>query len=263
MRKSYLFAIPLMLLIVTSLLMAVSFAYASVGIKKGDWIRYQVIETGSPAPQYNITWARMDIISVQGEVITVNVQTAFGNGTLYPENGINLNLATGAIGDGFFVPINLSPGDRYSTEYEGIINITGVGKIEAGGAQRAVLIGVTNQSMYYWDRQTGVMVAATSDLPGCVLYTKTSATNIWAPQILGLDQTVFYGLVVGVAAVLFILVAVVMILVWRRKKPLAFPTSGLSFWPSLAASVRASSKSAKAIVSTFILLRVVHAKAYR
>jgi hypothetical protein len=224
MHKSAFLAIALTMLIVCPLF-GVALADNVVGVKKGDWIQYQVTETGNPAPQYNITWARMDIISVQGEVITVNVQTAFGNGTLYPENGINLNLATGAIGDGFFVPTNLNPGDRYSTEYEGIINITSVGQVEAGGAQRAVLIGVTNESTYFWDRQTGIMVAATSNLPGCVLYTKTSATNIWASQILGLNQTVFYALIVAIIAVATVLVAVVMIFVWLRKRPSASPTS--------------------------------------
>lgn len=222
MHRSAFFAIALTMLIVSPLL-GVAFADSVVGVKKGDWIQYQVTETGNPAPQYNITWARMDIISVQGEVITVNVQTAFGNGTLYPENGINLNLATGAIGDGFFVPTNLNPGDRYSTEYEGIINITSVGQIEAGGAKRAVLIGVTNESTYYWDRQTGIMVAATSNLPGCVMYTETSATNIWEPQVLGLSQALFYTLVVAAVLVVLILVAV-MLLVRKRKKPSAAST---------------------------------------
>jgi hypothetical protein len=222
MHRSAFFAIALTMLIVSPLF-GVAFADSVVGVKKGDWIQYQVTETGNPAPQYNITWARMDIISVQGKVITVNVQTAFGNGTLYPENGINLNLATGAIGDGFFVPTNLNPGDRYSTEYEGIINITSVGQIEAGGSKRAVLIGVTNESTYYWDRQTGIMVAATSNLPGCIMYTKTSATNIWEPQVFGLSQALFYTLVVAAALVVLILVAV-MLLVWKRKKPSAAST---------------------------------------
>ena len=222
MHKSAFLAIALTMLIVSPLFEA-ALADNVVGVKKGDWIRYQVTETGNPAPQYNVTWASMDIISLQGEVITVNVQTAFENGTLYPENGINLDVATGAIGDGFFVPTNLNAGDQYSTEYEGIINITSVGQIEAGGAQRTVLIGVTNQSTYNWDRQTGIMVAATSNLPGCVMYTKTSATNIWAPQILGLSKALFYTLVVAGVAVVLILVAV-MLLVRRRKKPSAAST---------------------------------------
>ena len=90
--------------------------------------------------------------------------TVYANGTIYPENGITLNLAAGAIGDGFFIPTNLTPGDKYNSEYEGNITITGVEQIEAGGAKRTILSSVEDQTTYFWDKQTGVMVAATSNL---------------------------------------------------------------------------------------------------
>jgi hypothetical protein len=188
-----------------------------VGVRAGDWIRYSVKEAGTPISEYNITWAKMDITNVQGEVITVNVLTQYSNGTLLPENGIHLNVATGAIGDGFFVPITLKPGDQYSTEYEGIINMTGVEKTQAGGAKRDVLVGVTSQSIYNWDKQTGIMVSATSNLPGCVMHTTTSSTNIWAPQILGLNRTLFYALALSIIGVVAILAGLVLRLVLRKK----------------------------------------------
>jgi hypothetical protein len=221
MNRCVFLAITFALLFASSVL-ATTFAQTDViGVKQGDWIQYKVTETGNPIPAYNITWASMNIINVQGEKITVNVLTEFANGTLYPENGITLNLATGAIGDGFFVPTNLNPGDTYSTEYEGIINITSVGQTEAGDAQRAVLVGVSTVSTYDWDRQTGIMISATSDLTGCVMHTTTSSTNIWAPQILGLNQTVFYGLIIGVVVVVLMFVAFFALLVRRKKKPSA------------------------------------------
>lgn len=214
MHKSRWLAITLIALIVTVSFTAVAFADPIVGVKKGDWIKYQVTATGNPPPDENITWARMDITGVQGETIDINVQTGYANGTIYPENGITLNLATGAIGDGFFVPTNLTPGDKYHTEYEGTINITSVGQIKAGGAERTVLSGVSNQTTYYWDKQAGIMVAATSNFPGYSIITKTSGTNIWQPQILGLDSTVFYALTTAIAVVI---VAIIAMLVWRTK----------------------------------------------
>ncbi|MGD0203138.1 MAG: hypothetical protein ABSC20_04445 [Candidatus Bathyarchaeia archaeon] len=219
MHKSRWLAITLTVLIITVSFTAVAFANPIVGVKKGDWIKYQVTVTGNPPPDENITWARMDITGVQGETININVQTGYANGTIYPENGITLNLATGAIGDGFFVPTNLTPGDQYRTEYEGTINITSVGQIEAGGAERTVLSGVSSQTTYYWDKQAGIMVAATSNLTGYTIFTKTSGTNIWQPQILGLDLTVFYTLIVAVIAVVVASVAIAVILVWRKKVP--------------------------------------------
>ncbi len=216
MHKSALFAVALTVLMITSPLFAVAFADVSVGVKKGDWIEYQVKVTGNPSPNQNITWARMDIIAVQGETITINVQTEFANATIYPENGITLNLTSGAIGDGFFIPTNLNPGDKYNTEYEGIINITSVGQLEAGGAERTVISGATAVTTYYWDKQTGIMVAATSSYPNYTMYTTTSGTNIWQPQqqILGLDPAVFYSLIVIV-----VVAAVVAVLVWHKKAP--------------------------------------------
>lgn len=218
MLRTVLLAIALTMLAVTPLL-GTAFAQSSmVGVKAGDWIQYNVRETGTPIPAYNITWAKMDILSVQDGVITVNVLTKFGNGTLYPENNIHLNVATGAIGDGFFVPVSLNPGDRYSTEYEGIINMTGVQHVEAGGAQRSALVGVSTQSVYNWDRQTGIMIAATSNLTGCVMYTTTGSTNIWAPQIFGLNQNVFYWLVVAIIASVAVLAVVSTVVLKRTKK---------------------------------------------
>ncbi len=227
MRRCAFLAVALVLLVVSPLL-GVTFAQSSVvGVKAGDWIKYKVTETGTPISEYNITWARMGITAVNGDVVTVNVLTQYGNGTLLPENDINLNVATGAIGDGFFVPTNLKPGDRYSTEYEGIINMTSIVQKQAGGAQRDVLVGVTSQSIYNWDKQTGIMVAATSTLPGCVMYTTTSSTNIWAPQILGLNQTLFYALVLSIIGVVAVLAGVALLLVLRSKKRSASSTTKL------------------------------------
>ncbi len=222
MRKSAFLAVALALLII-NMSLGVALAGNLVVVKKGDWIKYQVTETGNVPSEFNITWARIDVVGVQGENITINVVTVYGNGTIFPENGITLNLATGAVGDGFFIPLNLTVGDQYCTEYEGVVNMTGVGRIEAAGAQRTVLLGTSGESTYDWDTQTGIMIAATSNLGSCTMYTRTSATNLWAPQIFGLNQTLFYTLVVAAIAVGLILVAVVL-LVWRRKKPSAAST---------------------------------------
>lgn len=212
--KKYIFIVIALITLVTPTIFSPALAEGVVLVKEGDWIKYQVTETGNPTSDYNITWARMDITSVQGENININVVTAYSNGTIYPENGITLNLATGAIGDGFFIPTNLKPGDKYDSEYEGNITITGVDQLEAGGAERIVLSGVADQTTYYWDKQTGVLVVATSNINEFSLFTKTSETNIWQPQIIGLDSTIFYTLTI-ILVVIFVSIATIS--VWRRK----------------------------------------------
>jgi hypothetical protein len=215
MRKLVLLAIVITLLIVTISLFSEAFADITVGAKKGDWITYKVTETGNPTPDYEITWARIDVTAVQGEKITINVQTGFANGTIYPEPQIPLNLATGAIGDGFFVPVNLNVGDKFYSEYQGNITITSIWQREVGGALRTVISATSNQTTYNWDRQTGILVGATTSFPAFTLSTQTSGTSLWQPQILGLDSTLFYEIIV---IIIVSLVAVFAILIWQKRK---------------------------------------------
>jgi hypothetical protein len=211
MHKATIISITLTMLIAA--LLGVAFADDSVAVKKDAWIEYQVVETGNPTPDYNITWARMDVTAVQGQTIDINVQTGYANGTIYPEK-ITLNLATGAIGDGFFVPTGLNIGDEFYSEYQGNIIITSVWHLEVGGAVRTVVSASSNQTTYYWDRQTGILVGATASFSDFTLFTTTSRTDVWQPQILGLDPTVFCVLI---SAIVVVLVTIVAILVWRNK----------------------------------------------
>ena len=60
-------------------------AAVSVGVKQGDWIEYQVSYTGTPPESHAISWAKMEVVGVQGAVINLNVTTRFSNGTLLNE----------------------------------------------------------------------------------------------------------------------------------------------------------------------------------
>jgi hypothetical protein len=225
MHKSALIAIALTVLIVIALL-AVASADFSVGVKKGDWIEYQVTVTGTPPPRYNVTLGRIDVTAVQGEDIGMYIQTRFTNGSLLLEN-ITVNLETRP-GDSFIIPSNLNPGDVFYNAYlGGNVTITSVEQRTVLGAERTLVSGTTNITTYYWDRQTGVLIQATSVEPigsntgfgiskGFSVFTKAIGTNIWQPQILGSDLNVFYALIVVVVVAL---AAIVAIFVWRKRAP--------------------------------------------
>ena len=102
---------------------AVAVSEVSVGVKQGDWIQYNVIVTGNPPADHNIKSVTMNVTDVQGTAITIDIQTLFNNGTNYPER-ITLNLATGVLGDDFFIPKNLNIGDQFYDAYQGNITIT-------------------------------------------------------------------------------------------------------------------------------------------
>jgi hypothetical protein len=219
MRKFVLVAIILTVLVVLVPLSSV-LADVSVGVKPGDWIQYNVHVTGNPPGDHNIQSAGMNVTTVQGTAITLDIQTLFNNGTNYPEH-ITLNLATGVLGDDFFIPKNLNVGDQFYDLYQGNITITSIQQQTVAGAQRTLVLGATNYTSYEWDRETGTLVAATSIEPDYTMVTNTNSTNIWQPDILGLPPLVYY-VTVTVAAIAAV-ASVVIAAIWikqRKTRPL-------------------------------------------
>jgi LPXTG-motif cell wall-anchored protein len=53
-----------------------------------------------------------------------------------------------------------------------------------------------------------------------MMHTTTSATNLWqpTPKILGLNQTLFYALVLSIAGIAAVLAITALLFVQRRKK---------------------------------------------
>jgi hypothetical protein len=220
MQKLTLPIIALTLLLVT-MPNAIASAEVSVGVKPGDWIQYKVNVTGNPPPDHNIKYASMNVTNVQNTTISLDVVTEFVDGTIYPEH-ITLNLAMGVLGDDFIIPKNLNVGDQFYDSRQGNITITGTEQRTAADAQRTVIYAQTAYSIFYWDRETGILVAATSHEPNYTMITETNGTNIWQPQqqpqlqILGLNPVTFYIIVATAVAITFAIV--ITLLLSHRKK---------------------------------------------
>ena len=217
MDKRFIASTVLFLLIISAALPAFVSASVNVGVKKGDWIEYQVSATGVSPEGHDAKWARMDVTNVQGTAINLNVTTQYGNGTFLYEN-VTLNLEAGQLGDDFFVPANLAAGDVFFDAHAGNITISGVEQKTYAGAARTVISGSTPQTSFIWDKATGILVEAHSSYPdyNFSMATVADKTNIWEPQVLGLEPAVFYSVIVVV--VLIAVVAVAVVLVTRRKK---------------------------------------------
>lgn len=189
-------------------------AEVSVGVKKGDWIEYQVAYTGTPTEGHDVTWARMEIQDVQGKSMNVGITVKYSNGT-QEEMTTTFNLETGQLGDDFIIPANLNSGNMFFDKNVGNITINGVEERTYAGATRTVVHVATSETTYYWDQATGVLVEGSSQFPDYTMNTIVDRTNIWQPQLLGLDPTVFYGLVIGAAVLVVVVLA---FLIVRRKK---------------------------------------------
>ena len=194
-----------------SLLVSMAAANGNVAVKPGDWIEYNVTTTGNPTPIHNITWARLDVKTVTGSEINTDIQTRLANGTLWLEPNTTFNVATGTVGEGAIIPTNLTVGDVYFSEYEGNITVTGTQTLQVAGAERSVLTGEAANTSFVWDKETGVMVKASTVLEDCTVYSEAAATNLWQPQIPA--SSIFIAFV---AAAIAALVAVVLTCVFLR-----------------------------------------------
>jgi hypothetical protein len=189
-------------------------AEISVGVKKGDWIEYQVTYTGTPPERHDVTWARMEIKAVQGKSMSVEITAKYSNGT-QEEVTTTLNLETGQLGEDFIIPANLNSGDTFFDENAGNITISGVEERTCAGAKRTVVHATSLGTTYYWDKATGILVEGISQFPDYTMNSIVDKTNMWQPQILGVDSNIFYALVIGAAVAIGV---TIIFIVMRRKK---------------------------------------------
>jgi hypothetical protein len=189
-------------------------AEVSVCVKKGDWAEYQVDYTGTPPEGHDVTWARMEVKDIQGKSVYAEITVEFSDGTNETMT-TTLDLETGQLGDDFIVPADLNSGDTFFDKNAGNITISNVEEKTYAGATRTITHATTPETSYYWDKATGVLVEGNSSLPWYTMNTIVTKTNIWQPQLFGLDPTVFYALVIGAVV---LIVFVLTFLIARRKK---------------------------------------------
>jgi hypothetical protein len=207
-------------LVLTVLIFAATFlasATVMVGVKKGDWIEYNVAVAGTPQEGHDAKWARMDVVNVQGNALNLNVTTQFNNGTFLYEN-ITLNLQTGDLGDDFFIPAHLNAGQSFMDAHSGNITINKVEERNYAGAQRSVvLIGNTSYTSFYWDQETGILVEAHSEYKDInfTITTVADKTNIWQSQAPRLGLTLLFSII----ATIIVAIIFTAIVLKKRKKP--------------------------------------------
>jgi hypothetical protein len=165
----------------------------SVGVKKGDWIEYTVSTTGAPEEGHDVTWARMEIVDVQGSEIKANLTTKARNGTL-DSLMMTLNPEEGNVGIWFIIPADLSVGEAfYDAEIDKNVTVEGSEQRTIADATRTVTHASTPERVKSWDKTTGVFVESVDTLQNYTLHAIAERTNLWNPQILGVDANVFIG----------------------------------------------------------------------
>ena len=216
--KTKLLLMVLLVFAILSLACIVS-AQLSVGVKKGDWIQYQVTFTGTPSPDHSIVQAKMEVLDVQAPTIKVNILSTYANGTQVSTNS-TLNLQTGQLIDDFIIPANLAAGDKFLDSNVGNVTISTVEQRTYAGVTRTVVTASSGSNTYVWDQATGISVEGTSQGSDYTMHSLATATNIWQAQnqILGFDPTTFYLIIAAIIAIVIIIIAAVAFTRMRRKK---------------------------------------------
>jgi len=216
----------------------------SVGVKEGDWIEYNVgvTGTGTPPPTHDVRWFRIEVLPVQGAAFSINLTARYANGTISSAVW-KFNFTEGNVEGWIIIPSNLDPGDTfydYSPHTGKPVNVTIQSQQQKTvlGATRIVTYGNDSLRHKEWDKATGVFVGSSEVyknvtnrygwyIEDLTVTVQAIATNMWSPQILGLNQTVFYTLV-GVSIVLAALMLSLVIVAARRRRNEKPASSGLS-----------------------------------
>ncbi len=187
-----------------------------ISVESGNYIEYNVTYTGTLSAGHDVTWARMEILSVQNPNITVSITSRFKDNTNETSN-YTLNLQTGHLIDDFIIPANLNVGDSFRDENLGNVTIQKEENQTYAGAERTVLSSTVGNNTYVWDQLTGVSVEGTSQTSLYTIHTLVSATNMWQPMP---PQGLDFASLILLSAVVLIVAALVTAVVahYRRKR---------------------------------------------
>ena len=221
MQKTAIATALIILFISGFFLAATASADLQSGVKRGDWIEYQVAITGG-LEGHNAKWARMEVYDADGPVLLLNVTTQFTNSSYLIEN-VTLNLEMGKLGDDFFIPANMDVGDVFYDVHAGNITISVTTQKTYVGAQRTTLSATVpvpdrpgEYTDFVWDKQTGILLQAYTNYPDLnfTMHTVVDRTNIWQTQTNLPIPEVYLAITAAAIAI----VAVAVVLLWRRRR---------------------------------------------
>jgi hypothetical protein len=181
-----------------------------VGIKAGEWIKFEYKASGVPTGQSYPEWLKLDVLSVEGTRAVIRVTMPMPDGTEQSGNA-TVDLAAGSGEDsglsGFVIPASLTTGDSvYITGY-GNMSIEGETARSYVGASRTVVYTSLSQNethlTYYWDKSTGIMVEASVTSGNVTITAKAIETNMWEATTTRLPWWVWVIVAVAIVAVAF------------------------------------------------------------
>ena len=235
MKASTTFIVAFMIVSISIIaLPALAYEEPSLGVKKGDWIEYEVSITGkgSMPPTHDVRWFKMEVLPVQGTAFSVNLTSKYANGTIGSAIW-KFNFTEGNVEGWIIIPSNLDKGETfydYSIHTAKPVNVTiqSQERKTVLGASRDVTYGNDSLRHKEWDKASGMFIGSTEVHKNVTTRTgwfiedltvtiQAIATNIWNPEtILGLRPLTFYALVATI--ILMIVLMLASVFVARKQK---------------------------------------------
>ena len=157
-----------------------------MGVKAGDWIKYDYTISGWPAGELYPEWMKLEFLSVEGTTANVRATMHMSDGTEQSDTvPVDLSEGGGEASElsGFVIPPNLTTGDYFYMSGFGNAAIEGETTRTYAGANRTVVYAsfsqYGSQFTYYWDKLIGVMVEASTTSGDMTGTCKATETNMW------------------------------------------------------------------------------------
>lgn len=204
-----------------------------VGVKPGDWVKYNVEnnkQNGLPT-RY---WINVTVLSVSGTIVSLHGETNVNETTPY---NWTEDIAYDCVGGKHFhdlpyvIPANLSAGDIILEGYIGG-GATITDTVQRSG--RDTVHVKTDYDDTYWEREKGVLLEYDYNATDGTMTMKIAGTNMWSSGFLGLGLDWWVWAIVVVVVVLAAVTGAVLIV--RRKRQARGPSTqhdNLSTTPSL------------------------------
>ncbi len=243
LRQTLLIGIICLLLLETAQL---SFAAPAVGVKPGDWIKYQITLSYNGTASGTINFGELGAAEyVKSEILTVIDTTITAKMSLHMKNGTDITqMLTGNVATGtgnltmFIAPSGMQKGDSFPGmmfgSYSPTITITDTVSRTCCGTSRTVNMyslsvpptnGYSASIAAYWDQSTGVLteLSMSMAMPEQTMDMKILATetNMWTSGIFSfnLGSDPFLNMVIPIIAIAAAAAGIAIItLVFLRKR---------------------------------------------
>ena len=224
-----------------------SFGAYTVGVKAGDWVKYQGNASGIEPEEFldlsQMEWMKGEVLSVSGTTITVQMTAHYKNGSdavqklvgdvASASGNLTFMIMPAGSKEGDALPlamfdlgqVGLSINDTVTRTYMGVSRSVNVLSISVSEDAVSLEVGA------YWDQATGVLMELSMQVSAMDQSMQMSIeaieTNMWsAGGFLGGDLSSNLIYIVGIIATVIAVVAVAIVLFVRRKPmPAPIPVS--------------------------------------